>query len=84
MQSIIYRIGTAITSISAVILVLMLTIVAMIFFSHNVFYETLPDTMIYWERQVAAWAIACSWGTNHTGRGYGFDGVPFLKSTGTW
>lgn len=61
MQSIIYRIGNAITSISAVILVLMLTIVAMIFFSHNVFYETLPDTMIYWERQVAAWAIACSW-----------------------
>lgn len=61
MQSIIHRIGNAITSISAVILVLMLTIVAMIFFSHTVFYETLPDTMATWERQVAAWAIACSW-----------------------
>lgn len=48
-------------TISAVILVLMLTIVAMIFFSHTVFYETLPDTMVTWERQVAAWAIACSW-----------------------
>ena len=61
MQSIINRIGNAITSISAVILVLMLTIVAMIFFNHTVFYETLPDTMVMWERQVAAWAIACSW-----------------------
>jgi hypothetical protein len=61
MQSIIYRIGNAITSISAVILVLMLTIVAMIFFSHTVFYETLPDTMVPWERQVAAWVISCSW-----------------------
>src|ERR1041385_4968157 len=60
MQSIIHRIGNAITSISAVILVLMLTIVAMIFFSHTVFYETLPDTMATWERQVAAWGIACS------------------------
>ena len=61
MQTIISRIGNAITSISAVILVLMLTIVAMIFFSHTVFYETLPDTMVQWERQIAAWAIACSW-----------------------
>jgi len=61
MQSIIYRIGNAITSISAVILVLMLTIVAMIFFSHTVFYETLPDTMVPWEREAAAWAISCSW-----------------------
>lgn len=61
MQPIIYRIGNAITSLSAVILVLMLTVIALVFFSHTVFYESLPDTMTEWERQVAAWAIACSW-----------------------
>lgn len=61
MQSIIYRIGNVITSLSAVIIVLILTVIALVFFSHTVFYESLPQTMTEWERQVAAWAIACSW-----------------------
>jgi hypothetical protein len=61
MQSIIYRIGNAITSLGAVIVALLLTIVANVFFSHTVFYQALPDTMIFWEKSLAAYAIAISY-----------------------
>jgi hypothetical protein len=61
MESFIYRLGNAITSLGAVIMVLLLTIIAGVCFSHTVFYESLPDGMQNWERSLASWAIACSW-----------------------
>jgi hypothetical protein len=42
-------------------MVLLLTIVAGVCFSHTVFYESLPGGMQNWERSLASWAIACSW-----------------------
>jgi hypothetical protein len=61
MQSSINRIGNFITSIHAVIVVLLSTILGMVFFSHTVFYEAMPPTMVVWQRELASWAISLSW-----------------------
>jgi len=55
------RIGNAITSMAAIIFVLVMTIIAMIFFSHTLFYETFPLEMTTWEKSTATWALACAW-----------------------
>lgn len=55
------RIGQAITSMGAVIFVLMMVIVAMVFFSHTLFTQALPETMEEWEKMSAAWFMALGW-----------------------
>jgi hypothetical protein len=55
------RIGHAITSMAAVIFVLVMTIIAMIFFSHTLFYEIFPPEMAEWEKSIATWTLACAW-----------------------
>jgi len=55
------RIGYAITSMAAVIFVLVMTIIAMIFFSHTLFYEIFPPEMAEWEKSVATWTLAFAW-----------------------
>jgi hypothetical protein len=55
------RIGHAITSMAAVIFVLMMTIIAMIFFSHTLFYEIFPPEMAEWEKSIATWTLAFAW-----------------------
>src|SRR5882724_7938941 len=55
------RIGNAITSMAAIIFVLVMTIIAMIFFSHTLFYEIFPPEMAGWEKSIATWTLACAW-----------------------
>jgi hypothetical protein len=53
--------GKAITSLAAVIFVMLMTIAGMILFSHTLFLDLLPAGMATWEKIVATWVIACSW-----------------------
>jgi hypothetical protein len=55
------RIARAITSLGAVIFVLLMVIAGMIFFSHTLFLEVFPDTMSAWEKIIATWVIALGW-----------------------
>jgi hypothetical protein len=55
------RIGNMITSMSAVILVLVMTILGLITFTHTLFNEVLPVTMTGWERELASWMLALGW-----------------------
>lgn len=54
-------IGWLITSMGAVIFVMLMVIIAMIFFSHSLFLEALPGTMENWEKTAASWALALGW-----------------------
>lgn len=60
-QNLFERMGRAITSLSAVILVMLMVITAMVFFSHTLFSQALPATMSEWEKISAAWALAFGW-----------------------
>lgn len=51
-------IAKAITSLGAVVFVLMMVIIAMVFFSHTLFTQALPETMADWEKIAAAWFLA--------------------------
>lgn len=53
--------GRAITSLGAVIFVLVLVVTAMVFFSHTLFLHALPEAMARWERFMAAWTLAIGW-----------------------
>ncbi len=53
--------GRAITSLGAVIFVMLMVITAMVFFSHTLFSEALPATMNAWEKIAAAWVLAFGW-----------------------
>lgn len=55
------NIGRAITSMAAVIFVLLMTITGMIFFSHTLFIEVFPDSMVAWEKLLATWVMALGW-----------------------
>ncbi len=55
------RIGYSVTSMAAVIFVLVMTIIAMIFFSHTLFYEIFPPEMAEWEKSIATWTLAFAW-----------------------
>lgn len=55
------KIGQAITSLGAVIFVLIMVIIAMVFFSHTLFTQALPVTMASWEKMTAAWVMALGW-----------------------
>ena len=54
-------IGKAITSLGAVIFVMLMTITGMIFFSHTLFTGVFPATMAPWEKIVSAWFMALGW-----------------------
>lgn len=54
-------IGQAITSLGAVIFVMLMTITGMIFFSHTLFTDVFPATMALWEKMTAAWFMALGW-----------------------
>lgn len=60
-ESIFEKLGRAITSMGAVILVMLMVITAMVFFSHTLFSQALPATMSEWEKVAAAWALAFGW-----------------------
>jgi hypothetical protein len=54
-------IGNMITSMAAVIFVLVMTILGLITFTHTLFNEVLPITMTGWERELASWLLALGW-----------------------
>ncbi|MCZ8020206.1 MAG: hypothetical protein O9302_03245 [Cyclobacteriaceae bacterium] len=55
------NIGRAITSLAAVIFVMLMTISGMIFFSHTLFIEVFPSNMQAWEKLLATWLMALGW-----------------------
>lgn len=55
------NIGHAITSLAAVIFVMLMTITGMIFFSHTLFNQVFPTSMTDWEKLVATWLMALGW-----------------------
>lgn len=61
MNKLFEQIGLAITSMAAVIFVLVLTLLGLIMFTHTLFYDVLPQTITGWERQVASWTLALAW-----------------------
>lgn len=61
MQNLFDSIGKTITSLNAVIFVMLLTIASMTFFSHTLFITVFPDHMEIWEKELAAWLMAISW-----------------------
>jgi hypothetical protein len=54
-------IGSAITSLAAVIFVLLSIITGMVLFSHTLFTNVFPDSMTDWEKLVATWTMALGW-----------------------
>lgn len=61
MNKLFESIGNIITSMAAVILVLVMTILGLITFTHTLFNEVLPLTMTGWERELASWLLALGW-----------------------
>lgn len=55
------QIGIAITSMAAVIFVLVLTLLGLLTFTHTLFYDVLPQTITGWERYAASWLLALGW-----------------------
>lgn len=55
------HIGSAITSLGAVIFVLLMIITGMIFFSHTLFLQVFPASMQEWEKILATWVMALGW-----------------------
>ncbi len=55
------NIGRAITSLGAVIFVMLMVVCAMVFFSHTLFTQALPSSMAPWEKMAAAWFMAFGW-----------------------
>lgn len=55
------NIGKAITSLGAVIFVMLMVVCAMVFFSHTLFTQALPASMAPWERMASAWFMAFGW-----------------------
>jgi hypothetical protein len=61
MEKLFDNIARGITSLSAVLLVLLLVVTGMVFFSHTLFTSVFPPEMSYWERFAAAWVMALGW-----------------------
>lgn len=55
------NIGRVITSLGAVIFVMLMTITGMVFFSHTLFNEVFPASMETWEKFAATWVMALGW-----------------------
>ncbi len=54
-------IGRAITSLAAVIFVMLMTITGMVLFSHTLFTNVFPEGMEPWEKLSATWLMALGW-----------------------
>ena len=61
MNKLFERVGSIITSMGAVISVLLLTLLGLITFTHTLFNEVLPSTLTGWERSWACWLLALGW-----------------------
>ncbi|PZR02920.1 MAG: hypothetical protein DI539_27230 [Flavobacterium psychrophilum] len=61
MSKLFEQIGFAITSMAAVIFVLILTLLGLLTFTHTLFFEVLPQTITGWERYLASWMLALGW-----------------------
>lgn len=61
MNKLFEQIGFAITSMAAVIFVLILTLLGLFTFTHTLFNEVLPPTITGWERSAASWMLAFGW-----------------------
>lgn len=61
MNKLFEHIGFAITSMAAVIFVLVLTLLGLLTFTHTLFNEVLPPTITGWERSAASWLLALGW-----------------------
>lgn len=61
MNQLFERIGFAITSMAAVIFVLVLTLLGLLTFTHTLFNEVLPQTITGFERSFASWMLALGW-----------------------
>ena len=55
------NLGRAITSLGAVIFVMLMEVCAMVFFSHTLFTQALPSSMAPWEKMASAWFMAFGW-----------------------
>lgn len=54
-------IGRVITSMGAVLFVMLMTISGMVFFSHTLFSGVFPAGMEIWERKASTWLMAIGW-----------------------
>jgi len=54
-------IAKGITSLGAVVFVMLMVITAMVFFSHTLFLNAFPVSMANWEKLAAAWFMALGW-----------------------
>lgn len=54
-------IAQSITSMAAVVFVMIMTISGMVFFSHTLFLSVFPPSMSSWERIAATWFMALAW-----------------------
>jgi hypothetical protein len=61
MNKIFDAIGRTITSLAAVIFVMLMTITGMILFSHTLFAHIFPEGMARWEKIAATWFMALGW-----------------------
>lgn len=61
MNKLFEQIGFAITSMAAVIFVLVLTLLGLLTFTHTLFNEVLPQTITGFERSFASWMLALGW-----------------------
>jgi hypothetical protein len=55
------NIGRTITSLAAVIFVMLMTITGMVLFSHTLFTNVFPEGMQPWEKLSATWFMALGW-----------------------
>ena len=60
-ESLFDTIGRGLTSMGAVLTVMLTTVTGMVFFSHTLFNGVFPATMNEWEKYLATWLMAVSW-----------------------
>lgn len=58
MNSTVEKIANVITSLGMVIFVLLMTVVAMIFVGHGLYYQVFLQNMVPWQADIAAWVLS--------------------------
>lgn len=58
MNKIVTQIANLITSLGMVVFVLLMTVVAMIFVGHGLYYEVFIKCMLPWQAEVASWVLS--------------------------
>jgi len=59
MNRIVSSIANTITSLGMVIFVLLMTVVAMIFVGHGLYYQVFVKCMSPWQAEIASWVLSC-------------------------